>query len=541
MHECDYIRKSDVMLRILSLNIKVEEIDLENKICEFLRIGRSELLSYQVVKQSIDARKKDQIYFSYTIDVSLKNEKKVIQQVKKNLVKTPYEAYTLPEYGQNPLKRRPVIIGFGPAGMFAGLLLAEMGLKPIIFERGDEISKRVEAVHQFWQKRVLNPESNIQFGEGGAGTFSDGKLTTRVKDLRIQYIMQAFVDHGANHDILTAFNPHIGTDVLVNVVKSIREKIIEYGGEIHFNSKLNDLVIENGNLKMIVVNHDKIPVDDLILAIGHSARDTFAMLYDKGVHLKQKAFAIGVRIEHPQILINKAQYGKKYYQFPKLGAAEYKLTYHASNGKSVYTFCMCPGGTVVPSSSELNTVVVNGMSEYKRDKTNANSALVCTVNEEDFQSDHPLSGMFYQQLLEQKAFHLGGENYNAPIQLVKDFVKNIASTKLGAITPSYTIGYQFSNLNELFSEKVASALQEAIIEMNRKLNGFSLDDAILTGVETRTSSPLRILRDISTYESINVGGLYPSGEGAGYAGGITSSAIDGMKIAEKIINKYKIR
>ncbi|QVK18902.1 hypothetical protein KHQ81_04110 [Mycoplasmatota bacterium] len=528
------------MLRLLSLKIKVEEENLEKKICEFLKINQRDLIHYNIIKKSIDARRKDQIYFVYVLDVSLKNEKKVLNKVKKNLVKSPQVNYCLPPYGNKPLHHRPVIIGFGPSGMFAGLLLSQMGLKPIIFERGEEVNSRINTIQNFWENRVLNPESNIQFGEGGAGTFSDGKLNTRVKDLRSQYVLQAFVDHGANPDILTAYNPHIGTDVLVGVVKNIREKIISNGGEIYFNSKLNDILIKNGKIQEIVVNNETIKVNDLILAIGHSARDTFSMLYQKGIHIKQKAFAVGVRIEHPQLLINKAQYGNKYCQYPKLGAAEYKLTYHASNRKSVYTFCMCPGGMVVPSSSEENTVVVNGMSEYKRDQVNANSALVCTVDSEDFEDDHPLSGMYFQQKLEEKAFHLGGNDYNAPIQLVDDFLKNRSSIKLGFVKPSYPIGYKFSNLNTLFSENIAFALREAIIELNKKLHGFSLEDAVLTGVETRTSSPIRILRDVHNLESINVSGLYPTGEGAGYAGGITSSAIDGIKVAEKIISKYRL-
>ncbi len=530
------------MLRIPSLKIKVEESELISlKICHFLKIKPTELIEYTIVKRSIDARKKEQIYFSYIIDVLVVNEEIVFNKNKDHLRKTPNETYTLPEYGEKLMNKRPVIIGFGPSGMFAGLLLSQMGLKPIIFERGEEIHKRLESVKNFWDNRILNPESNIQFGEGGAGTFSDGKLTTRVKDLRSDYILKEFVDNGATEEILTVHNPHIGTDVLLHVVANIREKIISYGGEIHFNAMLNEINIQNGELQSLQINNENIEANDVILAIGHSARDTFTMLYEKGVQMKQKAFAVGVRIEHPQVQINKSQYGHKYWEFPKLDAAEYKLTFQSSNNKSVYTFCMCPGGTVVACSSELNTVVVNGMSEHARDKINANSALVCSVTSSDFNSEHPLAGMLFQKKLEEEAYILGGNNYNAPVQLVKDFIQNVTSSKLGRVQPSYVIGYTLSNLNDLFPENIAFALREAIVSLDNKMHGFALEDGILTGVETRTSSPLRIVRDTETLESVNVKGLFPTGEGAGYAGGIMSSAIDGMKVAEKIINKYKIR
>ncbi len=524
------------LLRIPSLRVKVEENKLDKKICQYLKINPKELIHCKIVRCSLDARNKSQLYFVYVIDVSLRNEEVVLKRVKK----APKETYQLPNYGEKLLNHRPVIIGFGPSGMFAGLLLSQMGFRPIIFERGDEVSRRKEAVKHFWENGQLNVESNIQFGEGGAGTFSDGKLTTRIKDIRIQYILKTFVDHGAKSNILTDYNPHIGTDYLVDVVKNIRETIIDNGGEIHFNAKLQDIIADNDKIKKIKINDKVVEVDDVILAIGNSSRDTFKMLYEKGVEIKQKPFAVGFRIEHPQIMINKAQYGKKYWNYPKLGAAEYKLTYHATNGKSVYTFCMCPGGVVVPSTNEYNTVVVNGMSEYKRDKENANSALVCTVNHKDFKSDHPLGGMYFQQDLERKAFILGGSNYDAPVQLVRDFIDNVPTTKLGRVKPSYTIGYKLCHLNTLFDEKITKALKEGIIAMGQKLRGFSYDEAILTGVETRTSSPIRILRDKETLESANIKGIYPSGEGAGYSGGITSSAIDGLKVAEKIINKYKL-
>ncbi|MDF2699211.1 MAG: hypothetical protein K0Q49_767 [Haloplasmataceae bacterium] len=528
------------MLRILELKQKVENDLLINEICKILNIKTFDLIEYKIVKRSIDARKKEQIYFSYVIDVLVKNEENFIKKNKNsNVIKTPCDTYVYPNYGTQLCKNRPIIIGFGPAGMFSALILAEMGLKPIIFERGSQVDQRILDVNDFWNNRHLHPESNIQFGEGGAGTFSDGKLTTRVKDLRSSKILNEFVDAGGPEEILYVHNPHIGTDILVNVVKRIREKITRLGGEIHFNAKLTDISIEKDKVTGVYVNDTYYPVDDLVLAIGHSARDTFTLLHEKKVSLIQKAFAVGVRIEHPQVVINKSQFGEKYYQFPKLESAEYKLTYQTTNNKSVYTFCMCPGGTVVPASSELDTVVTNGMSEYLRDQVNANSALVCTVDEKDFGSNHPLAGMHFQQMLESKAFKLGGNNYDAPIQLVKDFLNNETSTKLGNVLPSYVIGHKLVNLNELFPPDIANALKEGIINMNRKLHNFALGDALLTGVETRTSSPLRIVRENETLESINVKGLYPSGEGAGYAGGIMSAAIDGIKVAEKIISKYK--
>ncbi len=530
------------LLRILELKIKVEDdkVNLGAEICKLLKIKPQDLITYNVVRRSIDARKKQQIFFSYMLDVELVNEDKVLKRAGNNLINTPKEKYIFPKYGVKLLSKRPIIVGFGPSGIFSGLMLAKMGLNPLIFERGEDVSSRINSVAKFFEEKILNPESNIQFGEGGAGTFSDGKLTTRVKDLRSKFILEEFVKSGAPEEILTVHNPHIGTDILINVVRNIRKEIISLGGEIHFNSLVHDFKIQDSKIKAILVNNKMIECDDLILAIGHSSRDTFQKIYNNGVKVSQKAFAVGVRIEHPQIVINKAQYGDKYYDFPSLGAAEYKLTYKSSNNKSVYTFCMCPGGTVVPSSSERNSVVVNGMSEYARDKLNANSALVCTVDETDFMSSHPLAGMDFQRELEQKAFKLGGSNYSAPIQLVKDFINNVNTKKLGDVVPSYVIGHKFVNLHELFPENIAFALKESISSMDKRLHGFALDDAILTGVETRTSSPIRINRDSETLESINVKGLYPTGEGAGYSGGIMSSAMDGLRVAEKIINKYKI-
>lgn len=526
------------MIRINDLKIKIEEEhQLLQEIAKKLKVRVDDIKQYQVVKRSTDARDNTQIFFVFTVDVQVQQEQKLLKQ-NKRLLQTIHQQYVYPSYGQAQMKYRPIVIGFGPSGMFAALLLAEMGLKPIVFERGSDVKKRMKDVDLFWTKRVLNPNSNMQFGEGGAGTFSDGKLTTRVKDVRGRKVLEEFVQAGANEEILYVHNPHIGTDILVKVVEGIRNKIIALGGEIHFNHTLKKIEIENGRVKSIQVNDQQFECDDVILAIGHSARDTFEMLHQQGVMMQQKPFAVGLRIEHPQVMVNQAQYGPKYFDYPKLGAAEYKLTHRASNDKSVYTFCMCPGGQVVACSSEEHTVVVNGMSEYARDRVNANSAVVCTVDSIDFGSDHPLAGMLYQRCLEEEAFQLGGANYDAPIQLVGDFIKNQPSSQLRNVIPSYPIGYKLTNLNSLFSPTIQEALQEAIKAMDQKLKGFALEDAVLTGVETRTSSPVRIVRDNEQLESLNVKGLFPCGEGAGYAGGIMSAAMDGLKIAEKIIQKY---
>lgn len=528
------------MIRLNELKLKIEQdpTELNQLICKKLKIQPSELLSVKIQRRSLDARDQNQLYYIYTVDCKVKNEAKVLKRVPA-LEQSPKQAYVYPSFGSKPLKHSPVVVGFGPAGMFAALLLAEMGFNPIVFERGSQVEQRMQDVKAFWQQRKLNPESNIQFGEGGAGTFSDGKLTTRVKDVRIHKVLQEFVSAGAPEEILTVHNPHIGTDILVDVVRRIREKIIRLGGQIYFDHRVERLVIEKGAVQGVIVNGNFYPTEDVILAVGHSARDTFFMLAELGVDLQQKALAVGLRIEHPQTLINRAQYGAKYWNDSRLGPAEYKLTHQASNGRSVYSFCMCPGGTVVAASSEPDTVVTNGMSEYLRDQENANSALVCTVDARDFGSTDPLAGIDYQRQLEKRAFELGGSNYQAPVQLVKDFLLNQPSTELGNVQPSFPMGYRFANLNELFSEDIAFALREAIVQLDRKLKDFSLDDAVLTGVESRTSSPLRILRHQEVLESTNTKGLYPAGEGAGYAGGIMSAAIDGLKIAEKIISKYQ--
>ncbi|MGL4372677.1 MAG: NAD(P)/FAD-dependent oxidoreductase, partial [Turicibacter sp.] len=422
---------------------------------------------------------------------------------------------------------------------FSALILAEMGYNPIVFERGGSVEDRVKSVQDFWKDGILDPNSNVQFGEGGAGTFSDGKLTTRVKDLRGRKVLEALVEAGAPEDILYTAHPHIGTDLLREVVKNIREKIISLGGEIHFNTTVTDFMIEEGQIKGIKIKGgDTIETEHVIIAIGHSARDSFYKLHERGVTFSQKAFAVGARIEHPQAIVNKAQY-KEFANHPKLGAADYRFAHTASNGRGVYTFCMCPGGTVVPSSSEKGRLVTNGMSENARKEANANSGLLVQIYPSDFESDHPLAGIEFQRRLEEKAFGLGGSDYTAPAQLVGDFMKGQASKTLGTVKPSYARGVKLTNLNKLLPDYVITAMQEGIKIFDNKMRGFGMKDAILTGVETRSSSPVRMDRDSDTCQSVDVKGVYPAGEGAGYAGGIVSAGIDGIKCAEAIIRQYK--
>ncbi|MCL1948782.1 MAG: hypothetical protein FWF59_03520, partial [Turicibacter sp.] len=436
-----------------------------------------------------------------------------------------------------PMNHRPVVIGFGPAGMFASLLLAQKGYRPIVLERGEAVDERVKSIDDFWLNGNLHANSNVQFGEGGAGTFSDGKLTTRVKDLRGRKVLEEFVAAGAPEDILYMAHPHVGTDLLRGIVKNMREEIIRLGGDIRFNAQVKDFVIEDGKLVGVKVGSELIETNHAILAIGHSARDTFTKLHERAVDMTAKPFAVGVRIEHPQAIINQAQF-KEFATHPALGAAEYRLTHKAANGRGVYTFCMCPGGLVVPSSSEKGRLVTNGMSEHARDQENANSGLLVTVGPADFGSDHPLAGVEFQRRLEEKAFGMGGSNYVAPAQLVGDFLKGQASKKIGSVKPSYALGVKMTNFNRLFEPELIEAMKEALKAFNNKLRGFSMDDAIMTGVESRSSSPVRIERSSETFQSPTAAGLYPSGEGAGFAGGIVSAGIDGLKCAQAIIEEF---
>ncbi|MGV8150085.1 MAG: NAD(P)/FAD-dependent oxidoreductase [Alkaliphilus sp.] len=530
------------MIRISEVKLDIDDgiEKLLPIISKKLKISKSEIIEYKIFKESIDARKKGKINFVYTVDVSVENEKAVLKK-NKGLITTPNIKYIYPKPGDKLLENRPVIIGMGPAGLFAGLILAQMGYKPIILERGESVDDRARSVEKFFNTGKLCSESNIQFGEGGAGTFSDGKLTTRTKDLRSRKVLEELVIAGAPEEIIYSFKPHVGTDILKKVIKNIRKKIIKLGGEIRFNTCVSDFIIENNRIKKIVVNKDEIiEVDVVVLAIGHSARDTFEKIFERGVDITSKSFAIGVRIEHPQELINKAQY-KDYAGHNRLGPAEYRLTYKSKNGRSVYTFCMCPGGSVVAAASETGGIITNGMSEHARDKENANSALLVAVGIDDFEDSHPLAGMYFQRKWEQKAFVLGGCDYRAPAQLVGDFLEGKPSNKLGTVAPSYKPGIKLTSLDDCLPSYVVDSMKEAITHWHKKLKGFAMKDTIITGVETRSSSPIRIVRDSDTLESTNVKGLYPSGEGAGYAGGIISAAIDGIKVAEKIIlNRQKI-
>lgn len=527
------------MIRVAGLKLSIEEdrSRIKSALLKKLRINERDLLGYKIFKQSIDARKSDTIYFIYTVDAELKNEELFMKRFKdKDITVTPGMDYEYVQTGPENMKLRPVIVGTGPAGLFAGIILAEMGYRPVLLERGAEVDTRTEIVQQFWNKGKLDPECNVQFGEGGAGTFSDGKLTTLIRDKRCRKILEEMVLAGAPEEIMYSYKPHVGTDILRTVVKNIREKIKSLGGEVRFNSKVTDIMINENRVEGVLINgFERLDAGALVLAPGHSARDTFEMLYARGVAMAPKPFSIGVRIEHPQKFIDQAQY-KKFAGHKKLGAADYKLAYHASNGRSAYTFCMCPGGVVVAASSEEGCVVTNGMSEYARDAQNANSALLVGVHPDDFGSDHPLAGVEFQRRWERKAFALGGSNYNAPAQLVVDFLADRPSTRVGTVAPSYKKAVRLSDLKECLPGYVIETMREAIPELDKKLRGFALPDAVMTGVETRSSSPVRIIRD-ENFES-GVKGLYPAGEGAGYAGGIVSAAVDGIRVAEAIASRY---
>ncbi len=518
------------MIRIRNIKIRenLNEEEVFKKAILKNKIKPEEVEKWYIYKKSIDARNKEDIFYNYTIDVELKDKKKERRFEKVEQIEFPkINVNRKSEY-------HPVIIGAGPAGLFAGLIMVNNGVKPIILERGKQIEERIKDVEDFIQNRKFNTVSNIQFGEGGAGTFSDGKLNTgNSSNVYTRKVLEEFVKFGAPKEILYTAKPHIGTDNLRNVVKNIREYIISKGGQVLFNEKVTNFEIEEGKIKAVKCSK-RIETDSVILAIGHSARDTFKKLYDLGVEIQPKNFAVGVRIEHLQENINIAQYGENP-SLKGLPVADYKLIYHAKNGRTCYTFCMCPGGQVMASNSEENSIVTNGMSNFSRDGKNANSALLVNVMVSDYYRNSPLDGMYFQEELEKKAFDLGGKNYSAPAQKVVDFFEDKETTEFGNVRPTYMPGVTGANLNKILPQFVSDTMKEAIVELDKKLHGFANNDAVLTGVETRSSSPVQITRDKTDLNSANVQGLYPCGEGAGYAGGIMTAAVDGIKCAIKVL------
>lgn len=529
------------MIRIGQLKLEPNHTkqDLLTKIAKTLRIADREITHYEIRKQSIDARKKPNIKYVYTVDVAVANEKQILARMKGNDVTLVKDIpYQFPISGTRPMRHRPIIIGSGPAGLFCAYMLAEAGYRPVVYERGASVEERTKDVARFWESGKLDTESNVQFGEGGAGTFSDGKLNTLVKDPsgRNRKVLEIFVENGAPNNILYTNKPHIGTDILVDVIRNMREKILTWGGEIHFHSRFEDFTVENGMLKDILIvaqeAEERIQTETLVLAIGHSARDTFYRLYERTLPMEAKSFAVGVRVEHLQKMMDDTQYGEyRKYRFP---AATYKVTANLENGRGVYSFCMCPGGFVVNASSEEGHLAVNGMSYNARDGKNANSAIIVTVTPEDFDLDHPLAGIEFQRKLEKRAYEIG--NGAVPVQRFDDFCNNQVTTHLGSVIPQIKGAYVFANLRGIFPEIVNESLEKGIKSFDRQIQGFANGDTVLSGVESRTSSPVRILRN----EELMVGqtGIYPCGEGAGYAGGITSAAMDGIKVAERIAGKY---
>lgn len=543
------------MLRLTELRLPIDhsEADLRTAILERLGITDEDLLAIQLFRRGYDARKASALIMVYTLDVALRDEDSVWQRVagQRNIAQAPDMVYRMvteaPAALQHQPELRPVVVGMGPCGFMAGLLLAQMGFRPLILERGKQVRQRTKDTWDLWRRNQLHPESNVQFGEGGAGTFSDGKLHSQIKDPRYlgRKVLNEFVKAGAPEEILYLSKPHVGTFRLVSMVEHIRAEIEALGGEIRFEQKVSDLLIDEdndtapgefgqtGQLRGLVLeNGEVIPARHVILALGHSARDSFEMLHRRGVYLEAKPFSIGVRIEHPQTLIDKARLGR-YAGHPLLGAADYKLVHHASNGRAVYSFCMCPGGQVVAATSELGRVVTNGMSQYSRAERNANAGMVVSISPADFPEPGPLGGIALQRALESRAYEVGGCNYEAPAQLVGDFLAGKPSSKLGSVKPSYQPGVKLCDLADVLPEFAVTAMREAIVAFEQKIKGYSLPDAVLTGVETRTSSPVRMTRG-DNYQSLNIRGLYPAGEGAGYAGGILSAAVDGIRVAEAV-------
>ena len=527
------------MLRIANINLPLEgtEKDALALALKKLRLEKDQVLSFRISKKSVDARDKGDVHFVVAVDMALKNEQQVLKRQKPGIASLLPPAPSFPKCSA-PQGVRPVIAGFGPAGLFAALTLARCGLKPIVLERGEAVEKRARTVETFSNGGTLNTESNIQFGEGGAGAFSDGKLTTGIKDKRCQLILKELFDHGAPEEILYLAHPHIGTDKLPQVVANIRKEVIRLGGTVHFGARLCGIQITKNQLACVeyIQNGEKheIATDALIVAIGHSAADTQQMLFRSGVNMIQKPFSVGVRIEHPQSLINQSQYGR-FARHPALGAAEYHLSHKLPDGRGVYSFCMCPGGTVVPAASRENALCTNGMSVFARDGENANAALLVDVRTEDFGDDHPLAGYVLQRMWEEKAFRAGGSNYHAPVQLCGDFLAGKETKQLGSVTPTYRPGVTCADLKAVLPGFAVDGLRAAIPFFDRRLKGFALPDAVMTAVESRSSCPVRLPRD-ERFES-NIQGIFPCGEGAGYAGGIMSAAADGMRVAEAVLKK----
>ncbi|MBC7405627.1 MAG: NAD(P)/FAD-dependent oxidoreductase [Cytophaga sp.] len=534
------------MLRLTDIQLPLDhsESAIKASILKKLLITEVELIGFSIFRRSYDARKKSSIVLIYTIDVETSIENQILERLSgiENIGITPDTSYQFVTHAQSTTFKRPVVIGFGPCGLFVALILAQMGFRPIILERGKAVRERTKDTWGLWRKRELQSESNVQFGEGGAGTFSDGKLWSQIKDPKHygRKVLTEFVKAGAPEEIMYVSKPHIGTFRLVKMIEEMRTNIEALGGEIRFQQKVTDFDIQDGQMHGLTINDNEyLSADHVVLAIGHSARDTFELVHQRGIYVEAKPFSIGFRIEHPQSLIDNARFGANAGN-KILGSADYKLVHHATNGRSVYSFCMCPGGTVVAAASEPGRVVTNGMSQYSRNERNANSAIVVGITPADY-PEHALAGIDFQRKLESLAYELGGENYNAPAQLVGDFLAKRASTTLGSVIPSYQPGITLCDLAAALPAYAIDAIREALPAFDKQIKGFSMKDAVITGVETRTSSPIRIKRKDDNLQSVNTKGLYPAGEGAGYAGGILSAAIDGIKVAEAVAQSIQFR